>query len=432
MPRINRLSAKSIATLPTGLHSDGGNLYLRVRTAGSRQWVMLYRFGGRQCELGLGGAGPGGMPLAQARERAEMVRRQLHTGVNPLQARAERADAKPTTAPVPCFQAMMIEYIARATPSWKNPKSAAQWQASLETHADAILSLPVDSIDVNHIIAVLDPIWYKLPETAKRVRGRIEAILSLSKTRGHRTGENPAAWRDNLKNVYKPKPKLVRGHFTSMNYEEAPDFIAALQERSSMSALVNEWIVLTVTRATPAVEATWRQVDMRKRTWTISADLMKGDNQAALSGEPHVVPLSARAFEILDIVVRLRITGKPDELLFPSESLRPLSLTALENCRERMGVQVTTHGFRATFRTWAAQETFHEHEIAEKALAHLIGDEVHRAYQRGPLLEKRRALMEDWCAYLVGTLSPDINPFVRQSQVIPDVVIDEMRRRKSA
>ena len=400
VPTIYRLAAKSIATLSPGLHSDGGNLYLRVRAGGSRQWVMLYRFNGRQSELGLGGGGQGGMPLSEAREQAEKVRQQLRAGIDPLRAKAERKQAKTSKPLVPSFKAMMDEYVARATPSWKNPKSPGQWRASLETHASAILDLPVDGVDVNHVIAVLDPIWYTLPETAKRVRGRIEAILSLAKTRGHRAGENPAAWRDNLKNVFKPKPKLVRGHFTSIDYEDAPGFIVALQARASMSALVNEWVVLTVSRATPAVEATWGQINSAKRTWTIPAELMKGDNEAAARGEDHVVPLSARAIEILGIVERLRITGRPDELVFPSESLRPLSLTALNYCRERMGVHVTTHGFRATFRIWAAQETFHEHEIAEKALAHLVGDEVHRAYQRGALLEKRRVLMDDWCAYL--------------------------------
>ena len=237
VPTIYRLAAKSIATLSPGLHSDGGNLYLRVRAGGSRQWVMLYGFDGRQSEPGLGGAGQGGMPLSEARKQAEKVRRQLRAGTDPLRAKAERKQAKPSKPSMPSFKAMMDEYIARATPSWKSP---GQWRASLETHASAILNLPVDGIDVNHVIAVLDPIWFTLPETAKRVRGRIEAILSLAKTRGHRAGENPAAWRDNLKNVFKPKPKLVRGHFASMDYVDAPGFIAALQARASMSALVNE------------------------------------------------------------------------------------------------------------------------------------------------------------------------------------------------
>ncbi len=228
----------------------------------------------------------------------------------------------------------------------------------------------VDQITVTDIVAVLDPIRYVLPETAKRVRGRIETILSLCKTKGHRSGENPAAWRDNLKNVFKPTPKLVRGHFHSMDYAEIPGFTTKLREQSSLAALVNEWIILTVARPAVGVSPPWSEIDLKKQIWTIPAARMKGDQESAVVNEDHVVPLQSRAMEILELASHLRIRGKSDELVFPSTNLKPLSLTSLDHCRERLGVNTTTHGFRAAFWTWAAQQTFHEDAIVEKALAH--------------------------------------------------------------
>jgi integrase len=427
MTSIKKLVAKQIGTLPVGLHGDGGNLYLSVRPGGSRQWVMRYRFGGKQREMSLGGAGPGGMTLAEARARADKVRAQLRDGIDPLETKTAAAKIRS----VPTFKLAMEEFISRAEPSWKNPKSADQWRASLTTHAVALLNKKVDQISVDDIIAVLDPIWYSLPETAKRVRGRIENILSMCKTKGHRSGENPAAWRDNLKNIFKATPKLVRGHFTAMDYEDIPDFIVKLRRASSLSALVNEWIILTVVRASVGVSPTWSEIDLQKGIWTIPAIRMKGDLEAAVVNDDHVVPLAQRALEILAAVSPLRITGKPDEYVFPSQNLKTLSLTSLDHCRERLNIDVTTHGFRTTFRTWAAQETFHEDALAEKALAHLVGDETQRAYNRGDLLAKRRVLMNDWADYLSEAISPERNPFVRQKGlIIPGVVMDELKQRK--
>ncbi|AYO84758.1 tyrosine-type recombinase/integrase [Methylobacterium brachiatum] len=425
MTAINKLTAKQITTLPVGLHGDGGNLYLAVRPGGSRQWVMRYRHGGRQRELGLGGAGPHALTLAAARAAAEKVRVQLRQGHDPL---AEREVAAKVVR-IPTFREAMEDFIKRTESTWKNKKSAAQWRASLGTHAAHLMNRPVDRIDTNDVIAVLDPIWHRLPETAKRVRGRIEAILSMAKTRGFRSGENPAAWRDNLKNVFPAKPKLVRGHFKAMDHEEIPTFMAQLRAADSKSALALEWIILTALRPSVGVSAHWSEINCQSRTWTIRAERMKGNKEAALVNEDHVVPLCRRALDILDRVEALRVTMRGDELIFPSQKLRPLSLTALEHCRERMGVHVTTHGFRATFRTWVGSATFHEVELAEKALGHLVGDETERAYNRGHLLEKRRRLMADWADYLGGTLTPQANPFVIQDTAVPQQVVDEMRAR---
>ncbi|GJD34471.1 tyrosine-type recombinase/integrase [Methylobacterium aerolatum] len=426
MAAINKLTAKQIVSLPVGLHSDGGNLYVSVRPGGSRQWVMRYRFGGRQRELGLGGAGPHGLSLAAARTSAESVRAQLRQGLDPLNQREASAKA----VRVPTFREAMDDHIARNEELWKSRKSAPQWRASLKTHAASLMDQRVDAIDANAVIAVLDPIWHQLPETAKRVRGRIEAILSMAKTRGFRTGENPAAWRDNLDNVFPAKPKLVRGHFKAMDHAEIPSFMTRMRATDSMSALVLEWIILTALRPTVGVTATWGEVNRSARTWTISAERMKGRKGARHTSEDHIVPLCDRAIEILDRVEGLRITKADDELLFPSQRLRPLSLTALEHCRERMGVYVTTHGFRATFRTWVDSATFHEAALAEKALGHLVGDETVRAYNRGHLLEKRRRLMTDWADYLAGRIDPKRNPFVIQGEVVPQSVLDEVRGRR--
>ena len=327
MPAINKLTAKQVTTLPLGLHGDGGNLYLSVRPGGSRQWVMRYRFGGRQRELGLGGAGPHALTLAAARAAAEKVRAQLRQGLDPLAQR--EAEAK--VVRIPTFREAMDEFMKRTEGTWKNKKSAAQWRASLDTHAAALMNQAVDRIDTNDVIAVLDPIWSRLPETAKRVRGRIEAILSMAKTRGYRSGENPAAWRDNLKNVFPAKPKLVRGHFKAMDHDEIPAFMTRLRATDSMSALALEWIILTALRPSVGVSAHWSEIDRKSRTWTIRADRMKGSKEAALTNDDHVVPLCERALQVLDKVEALRITNAGDELLFPSQRLRPLSLTALEH-----------------------------------------------------------------------------------------------------
>ncbi|WP_342166000.1 tyrosine-type recombinase/integrase [Methylobacterium sp. SD21] len=426
MAAINKLTAKQIVSLPVGLHSDGGNLYLSVRTGGSRQWVMRYRFGGRQRELGLGGAGPHGLSLAAARTSAESVRAQLRQGLDPLDQREASAKA----VRIPTFREAMDDHIARTEELWKSRKSAPQWRASLKTHAASLMDQRVDAIDANAVIAVLDPIWHQLPETLKRVRGRIEAILSMAKTRGFRTGENPAAWRDNLDNVFPAKPKLVRGHFKAMDHAEIPSFMTRLRATDSMSALALEWIILTALRPTVGVTATWGEVNRSARTWTIPAERMKGRKGARHTSEDHIVPLCDRAIEILDRVEGLRIAKADDELLFPGLRLRPLSLTALEHCRERMGVYVTTHGFRATFRTWVDSVTFHEAALAEKALGHLVGDETVRAYNRGHLLEKRRRLMTDWADYLAGRINPQRNPFVIQGEVVPQSVLDEVRSRR--
>lgn len=427
VPAINKLTAKQISTLPLGLHSDGGNLYLSVRPGGSRQWVMRYRLGGRQRELGLGGAGPHALTLAAARDTAEKIRLQLRQGIDPIEQRA--AEAK--VVRILTFREAMDEFIARTEGTWKSKKSAPQWRASLNTHAAALMSRPVDRIDTNDVIMVLDPIWLRIPETAKRVRGRIEAILSMAKTRGYRSGENPAAWRDNLNNVFPAKPKLVRGHFKAMDHEEIPAFMARLRSVETMSALALEWIILTTLRASIGVSANWAEIDWNARTWTIKAARMKGRKVAADVNEDHVVPLCDRAVEILDRVAKLRITHEGDELLFPNHKLKSLSLTALAHCRERMGVYVTTHGFRATFRTWVGAATFHEFEVAEKALAHLVGDETVRAYNRGHLLKKRRRLMADWADYLAGSLDREKNPFVIQGSVIPQQVVEEVRARRA-
>lgn len=426
MAAINKLTAKQVVSLPPGLHGDGGNLYLSVRPGGSRQWVMRYRFGGRQRELGLGGAGPHGLSLAAARTSAEGVRAQLRQGVDPLDQR----EAAAKVVRVPTFAEAMEDHITRNEELWKNPKSASQWRASLKTHATSLMDRRVDAIDANAVIAVLDPIWHRLPETAKRVRGRIEAILSMAKTRGFRTGENPAAWRDNLDNVFPAKPKLVRGHFKAMDHAEIPSFMTRLRCCDSMSALALEWIILTALRPSVGVTATWGEVNRSARTWTIPAERMKGRKGAQHISEDHIVPLGDRTIEILDRVEGLRITRSDDELLFPGQTLRPLSLTALEHCRERMGVYVTTHGFRATFRTWVESSTFHEPALAEKALGHLVGDETVRAYNRGQLLEKRRRLMTDWSDYLAGRIDTTRNPFVIQGEAVPQSVLDELKSRR--
>jgi integrase len=295
------------------------------------------------------------------------------------------------------FGQCAAELIKSKSSEWRSAIHAGQWRTTLDAYCESVLATPVDAIDTQAVLGVLQPIWGRIPETASRLRGRIEAILDYAKAHGLRTGENPAAWRGHLALILPRRQKLSRGHHAAMPYGDLPEFIAKLRVTESIHALALEFLILTAGRAGEVLGATWDEIDIDAKVWVIPASRMK-------AGREHRVPLSARAMAILDRMAGIR-TGN---LLFPGHRRRrPLSGVTLA----ALVPGVTIHGFRSAFRDWAGEETSFPREIAEQALAHATGDATERAYRRGDALEKRRALMEAWAQFCEPGAAGKVVPF---------------------
>ena len=385
---VRKLSARSAATVTEpGRHSDGGGLYLNVTETGARSWLFMWKVAGRRREMGLGSARA--VTLARAREIAAECRATVAAGRDPLQMRAEAQTAERA---IPTFGECADEFIAAKQSEWRNDKHRAQWAMTLTKYAAPLRRLSVDAIDTAAVLSVLKPVWQAKPETASRLRGRIEQVLDAAKAQGHRTGENPARWRGHLDKLLAKRQTLTRGHHAAMAYADVPAFLARLRERQagSVSALLLEFTILTAARSGEALGMRWEEVDETAKVWTVPPARMKAARE-------HRVPLSARALDLLGEAKRAR-TG---EFVFPGRGAdRPLSVMAMEKVLRRMHLDdVTVHGFRSAFRDWAGNETHFPREVAEAALAHVIGDAAERAYRRGDALEKRRALMEAWASY---------------------------------
>lgn len=389
MRQINRLSARTVLSISTpGRHADGNGLYLVVDRGGAKRWVFLFRKAGKLREMGLGGVAV--VPLARARELAIQSRQQLAEGTDPI---ANRRAAASETAALKTFGGVADDLIASLRPSWKNPKHAAQWEMTLRVYAAPLRDMPVNSIVTENILAVLSPIWHETPETASRLRGRLEAVLDAAKARGLRTGENPARWRGHLDQLLPAPLKLVRGHHAAMGFNDMPRFIARLRAMGGVGAMALEFLILTAARSREVREAHWTEVDIAEKLWTIPADHMK-------AGKVHRVPLSARAVALLTVVETIRASSADDALIFPGKKGQPLSDMTLSAVLRRLGLVVTVHGFRSTFRDWCGEETNYPREIAEAALAHSVGDSTEQAYRRGDALAKRRDLMEAWSEFV--------------------------------
>lgn len=378
---LNKLSARFVTTtMKPGRHSDGGGLYLVVDEGGARRWVFKYRRQDRAREMGLGGLKA--VPLVKARELAAEARAQLAAGVDPITA---KASAKIAT---PLFGDFADELIADMAPQFRNEKHLAQWKMTLREYAKLLRTKPVDQIETADVVAVLKPIWLSKSETASRLRGRIERVLDAAKAKGHRSGENPARWRGHLDTLLPKRQKLTRGHHAAMHYTDVPAFLADLRKRDALSALALEFTILTAARSSETMGMRWSEVDTDKAVWTIPKGRMK-------AGREHRVPLSLRALAIIEKATEFGTD--PDAFVFPGRREgRPLSVMSYEMLLRRMKVQVTTHGFRSSFRDWCGEETSFPREVAEAALAHAVGDETERAYRRGDALAKRRQLMDAW------------------------------------
>ncbi len=398
MPRKlhNALTAVAVKNAGPGRHADGAGLHLLVKDSGSRSWVYRFMLNGKSRDVGLGPAGSGGLSLAQARDRATEMRLKVKAGIDPLTERAAaEAEAKAAVQAAKVagvtFKEMAETHIRANRDSWRNAKHQQQWENTLATYAYPVIgNLPVAEVDTAHVLQILEPIWKEKAETASRLRGRIETVLDSAKARGYRTGENPARWRGHLAQILPARTKLSRGHHKAMPYEAIPDFVKRLHERKAVAALALEFVILTASRTSEAIEATWAEIDLEKAIWTIPAARMK-------AGKEHRVSLSRRAVQILEGMQQLG-----SAYVFPGTRSDSLSSMAMAMLLRRMKVDVTVHGFRSGFRDWAAECTGYSHEVAEMALAHTISNAVERAYRRGDLFDKRRRLMADWAAFCGG------------------------------
>ena len=402
MPRkvSNALTPLAVKSAKPGRYADGGGLQLLVKKSGSRSWVYRYMLKGKSREKGLGQAGPGGVSLADARDLAAALRLKVRAGIDPLEEQQQQAAALLAAAQAAkiagvTFKAVAEAHIAANEAGWRNDKHRQQWKNTLASYVyPSIGEIAVAEIGTAHVLQILEPIWQAKPETASRIRGRIEAVLDAAKARGYREGENPARWRGHIATILPPRSRLKRGHHKALAYDDLPTFIQTLRGRQAIAALALEFTVLTAARTSEVLGAKWGEVDLSKAIWTVPGDRMK-------AGREHRVPLSPRAVEILETT---KLLGS--EELFPSRDGGRLSSMAMTMLLRRMGADGTVHGFRSAFRDWAAECTGYAHEVAEMALAHSIESKVERAYRRGDLFDKRRRLMDDWAAYCATNVSP--------------------------
>lgn len=390
---LNKLSAAQAAKLKTpGRHSDGGGLYLFIDLHGRRRWIFMYARGGKRTELGLGGGRD--LSLANARIEAGKLREILAVGGDPRATRSKYVH-------VPTFGECADDYVEAMKPSWRNAKHAAQWTMTLTTYAKPMRGKPVNTIGTQDVLDVLQGLWKRTPETAERLRGRIENVLDAAKAKGHRVGENPARWRGHLDQLLPKRQRLSRGHHAAMPYDAMPDFMADLRGRDAIAARALEFTILTAARSGEVLGAQWNEIDLEKKVWIIPPSRMKAARE-------HRVPLSPRAMESIAALRKLGAEG----FVFPGpKPKKPLSSMAMAMLLRRMKAEITVHGFRSTFRDWASETTGFPHEVCEMALAHTIGNKAEAAYRRGDLFEKRRKLMEAWAGFCGKKASDEAIPF---------------------
>jgi integrase len=384
-----------------GMYPDGGGLYLRVTPEGAKNWVLRYMLDRRPRWMGLGPLALYG--LQDARAKALDARRKRHEGIDPIDARrAERARQRLTAAKAVTFKQCADAYIASHRAGWRNGKHAGQWGSTLSTYAYPVIGpLPVQAIDTGLVLKVLEPIWRTKPETAGRVRGRMENILDFAKVRGYREGENPARWRRHLDKLLPAQSKVRQvEHHAALAYAELPAFLASLRGQEGIAARALEFAILTAARTGEVIGARWNEIDLLDKTWTVPATRMKAHKE-------HRVPLSARALAILDEMHPLRHAEAGEAYVFPGgKPGKPLSNMAFLMLLRRMGrADLTAHGFRATFKTWASERTSFQNEIVEASLAHVIGGKVEQAYRRGDMFDKRRRLMQQWATFCTTLLA---------------------------
>ena len=386
-----RLTAKRVAKVSkvVGRHPDGNNLYLQVSSPQAASWILRYQRDGRERWRGLGPLHT--VSLSEARKRAKAARLQLLDGVDPVDARkAAQAAQALAQAKAVTFQVCAERHFEKHESKWRSAKHRHQYISSLRSYAFPVIGkLPVAAIDVGLVLRCVEPIWQTIPETASRVRQRIEAVLDWATVRGYRVGDNPARWGGHLEHILPALRGAVQEHHAAVPYAEMPGFMAALRARNGVDDRALEFLILTSSRTSPVRGAVWDEIDLGGGVWTIPGLRMK-------SGQPHRVPLSERALELL----RALPTEDGNPFVFvganPGQGLSP---SMLQRALARIRDDVTVHGFRSTFRDWAGERTGFPFEVLEKALAHSVGNKASRAYARSDLLAERAKLMEAWGAF---------------------------------
>jgi integrase len=387
---IGKLSAVAVNKAKRkGLYADGGGLYLRIAEAGSKSWVFRFMRAGRARAMGLGPLDT--VSLAEAREVARECRKLCREDIDPIEARkAKQAEAKLEAANTMTFRQCAESYIEAHGASWRNPKHASQWPNTLAAYVYPVFgAVSVQAVDVGLVMKAVEPIWHAKPETASRVRGRIESVLDWASARGYRRGDNPARWRGHLENLLPNRSKLQRvEHHAALPYAQMAEFMAALRVQEGIAARALEFLILTAARTGEVIGASPSEI--KDDVWTVPAERMKG-------GKEHRIPLSAPALEIIE---KMKMEH-PGNFLFPGAKRgKPLSNMGMTMTLRRMERgDLTVHGFRSTFRDWSAERTNFPREVAEMALAHTVTDKVEAAYRRGDLFEKRRHLMASWASF---------------------------------
>jgi integrase len=392
-----------------GLYGDGRGLYLRVgKTPQAKSWVLRYMVSGQTHEMGLGSAAD--FSLKEARERARKYRQMLADGIDPIEARRkERGARRAAAAKSMTFREAAASFIRAKAPEWKNARHAAQWPSTLTAYVFPVIgALPVQAIDTALVMKAIEPIWQEKPETASRVRGRVEAILGWATTAGYRTGDNPARWKGHLENLL-PRPSKAQAaarrgsgrgeHHAALPYVEMPAFMAELRQETGIGARALEIAILTAGRTSEIIGARWAEYDPAAQVLTMPDSRTK-------TGREHRVPLSARAIEIIEEMVKIR----QGAFIFPGRRRggQRLGSTAMIETLHRLrpGGGLTVHGFRSSFSDWCAERTNFPAEVREMALAHAVGNKVEAAYRRGDLFEKRRQLAEAWAKFCARQSPP--------------------------
>lgn len=399
---IQRLSALAVARASKlGLYADGAGLYLRVGRGGAKSWAFRFMLNGKAREMGFGSFTKVG--LADARKKAIDARRLLSEGRDPLVQREEEEKQRAAAENVAAARSMTFDkcaeaYISAHEVSWQNDKHRQQWRNTLSTYVSPVFgSVPVQDVGIDLIMKVVEPLWSAKTETARRVRGRIEVILDWAKVRGYRTGENPARWRGHLDHLLPARSKVrAVKHHAALSYTEMGAFMQDLRKMEGASAAALEFLILTVARTGEIIGARWSEINLKDRVWVVPAARMK-------SGREHRVPLSSAAIAILK-----RMPGSKDDYPFVGQRPgAPLSNMALLMLLGRMNRgDITAHGFRSTFRDWAAERSNFAREVVEMALAHVVEDKTEAAYRRGDLFDKRRRLMDAWAEYCGKPATP--------------------------
>jgi integrase len=392
--QINRLTALKVdRTRDPGLHHDGAGLYLQV-TAGkdgvTKSWLYRFVLDSRERRMGLGSLND--VSLVEARENAANARKQVKEGKDPIEERRVlRSVAVLAKAKAMTFDQCRDAYISSHRSGWRNIKHTWQWSASLKKYVTPIFGdVPVQYVDVALVTKALEPIWATIPETASRLRGRIEVILDWAKVRGLRTGENPARWRGHLDHLLPRRSKVRKvEHHAALPYAEIGSFMTLLRERGAIAARALEFAILTAGRTGEVLGARWDEIDIDPRVWIVPADRMK-------AGKEHRVPLSAPAIAVLNVMRKVR----QNDYIFPGDRHTTLSNTSMLMLLRRMGRDdLTVHGFRSSFRDWAAERTNFPSEVAEMALAHSVSNKVEQAYRRGDMFDRRRRMMAAWATF---------------------------------